>query len=319
MGLFKKDRKESAASAASAPMFCGGCGGPTPPGTKFCGACGRPVSSSPQQVAAAATPPATPVAAPPLPASPPAIPPPFVAPPGPPAGPAPVAYPPSSPAGPGNQTMMWGDSPVPLASTPGVAAPASGSPTPFPAQFPGSVESVTPPAAAPQPVAPPKPVYQPLTSVEPVAPAPVADPVVELTSAPPVAPAERDPAPIKDDEPDVSLWATVMEEPEEPVKVLLDATLERHDGTLVDIRLTETDNRFVVGRSKSVTGISTDDVRASREHFEIFMNETTPVLRDLDSSNGTFLNGQRVTADSVLKNGDVIEFGRSRLVFRSGN
>jgi len=40
-------------------------------------------------------------------------------------------------------------------------------------------------------------------------------------------------------------------------------------------------------------------------------------IRDLGSRNGTFVNGQRILTDQVLKHGDEIRLGKSRLVFRS--
>jgi DNA-binding CsgD family transcriptional regulator len=41
------------------------------------------------------------------------------------------------------------------------------------------------------------------------------------------------------------------------------------------------------------------------------------VLRDLGSTNGTYLNGKRVLADTALRAGDEILVGETRLVYRS--
>lgn len=38
-------------------------------------------------------------------------------------------------------------------------------------------------------------------------------------------------------------------------------------------------------------------------------------IRDLGSRNGTYLNGERITAERVLRSGDEVRLGRSRLLF----
>jgi len=38
-------------------------------------------------------------------------------------------------------------------------------------------------------------------------------------------------------------------------------------------------------------------------------------IRDLGSRNGTFLNGERITAERVLRTGDEVRVGKSRLIF----
>jgi len=51
------------------------------------------------------------------------------------------------------------------------------------------------------------------------------------------------------------------------------------------------------------------DLEVSSRHAAIVRKTEGFVLQDLGSRNGTFLNGQRITADTVLKSGDVIGFG----------
>jgi hypothetical protein len=58
------------------------------------------------------------------------------------------------------------------------------------------------------------------------------------------------------------------------------------------------------------------DVHCSRRHIEIRSIGDRYVLRDLDSTNGVLLNGQRVVADCQLREGDVIELGMTRLCFQ---
>jgi hypothetical protein len=64
-------------------------------------------------------------------------------------------------------------------------------------------------------------------------------------------------------------------------------------------------------------GVVLDDRHCSRRHLEIRRKGDVCVLRDLDSTNGVLLNGQHVVADCQLREGDVIELGRTRLRFQS--
>jgi pSer/pThr/pTyr-binding forkhead associated (FHA) protein len=59
-----------------------------------------------------------------------------------------------------------------------------------------------------------------------------------------------------------------------------------------------------------------EDPGASRNHCEIVLG--TPVLvRDLNSTNGTFVNGQKISQVEVA-DGTAIMIGSTQLVFRSG-
>ncbi len=61
----------------------------------------------------------------------------------------------------------------------------------------------------------------------------------------------------------------------------------------------------VIGRSEDCH-VVVDDRQASRHHARITQTEDGYVLEDLDSKNGTFLNGQLLTVPAVLKDGDEI-------------
>lgn len=87
--------------------------------------------------------------------------------------------------------------------------------------------------------------------------------------------------------------------------------------------------RSVVGRFELATaGVATigrdetcaivvADVLASRVHAQVEVTADGPVLTDLSSSNGTFLNGRRV-AQVWLADGDVVTIGNTDLVVREG-
>ena len=81
---------------------------------------------------------------------------------------------------------------------------------------------------------------------------------------------------------------------------------------------------FALTRAVTVFGrdddcdVVLDDVHCSRRHLEIHNSGDVCVLRDLESTNGVLLNGQRVVADCQLREGDIVELGMTRLRFHSG-
>ena len=52
------------------------------------------------------------------------------------------------------------------------------------------------------------------------------------------------------------------------------------------------------------------DLDVSSRHATVLLQDEMFILRDLGSTNGTFVNGKRLTSDHVLANGDEIQFGR---------
>ena len=72
--------------------------------------------------------------------------------------------------------------------------------------------------------------------------------------------------------------------------------------------------RTSVGRSRDNT-IRLVDERASRHHARIDLQQGAFVIRDLESANGTFVNGQRIQRHK-LRSGDEIRIGDTHLIFR---
>jgi hypothetical protein len=70
---------------------------------------------------------------------------------------------------------------------------------------------------------------------------------------------------------------------------------------------------FLIGRNPEAHLCLPEDRFFSRNHCLLEMNPPHSFLRDLNSTNGTFLNGQRVK-DAHLKNGDRIQCGETILV-----
>lgn len=62
---------------------------------------------------------------------------------------------------------------------------------------------------------------------------------------------------------------------------------------------------------EAINEIVINDPEVSRRHARISMRQGGYVVEDLGSTNGTFLNGRRVTAPTPLYQGDTLELGPS--------
>ncbi len=58
-----------------------------------------------------------------------------------------------------------------------------------------------------------------------------------------------------------------------------------------------------------------DDITVSRRHAEIVRTSSGYTVRDAGSLNGTYLNRERIDAETPLANGDELQIGKFRLVF----
>lgn len=67
-------------------------------------------------------------------------------------------------------------------------------------------------------------------------------------------------------------------------------------------------DQIVIGRDSS-SGIAINDAEVSRKHARLNFNGGKYVIEDLGSTNGTFVNGQRLVSAVVLKSGDVVSLG----------
>lgn len=71
---------------------------------------------------------------------------------------------------------------------------------------------------------------------------------------------------------------------------------------------------MVVGRG-STCQLTIDDPMLSRRHLRIDLTGPQPILEDLQSRNGTQLNGRPVLGRAALRDGDRIRIGTQELVF----
>lgn len=75
---------------------------------------------------------------------------------------------------------------------------------------------------------------------------------------------------------------------------------------------------FSIGRDKS-NQLIIGDPKVSRFHAVVSFRDGEAYIKDSKSSNGTFVNGERVNPDRAtkLKNGDKIKVGTTVIVFYS--
>jgi FHA domain-containing protein/uncharacterized protein DUF1707 len=75
--------------------------------------------------------------------------------------------------------------------------------------------------------------------------------------------------------------------------------------------LVPSEGSVVIGRSRGCGCVITDDT-VSRRHAKLTRTTTGWTLRDLASSNGTYVNGARITDTASVRPGDEVGFGLAR-------
>ncbi len=75
------------------------------------------------------------------------------------------------------------------------------------------------------------------------------------------------------------------------------------------------DNDVVFGRAADSDVPLTSDATVSGRHARVFRRDGSPYLEDLGSTNGTFVNGQPLAAERLLRPGDVVAVGSTELVY----
>lgn len=140
------------------------------------------------------------------------------------------------------------------------------------------------PVSAPQPAAVPAPVVPP--------PAPPA------VTAPPVVPAALPPEP-----PPVAKPALVVSDPGQS---------DLAAGQVIELTAAVT-----IGRAED-NGVVINDKFCSTHHALIFLQAGQRLLRDRNSTNGTYHNGSKVERDVMLAEGDKVGVGSVVFTYRAG-
>ena len=77
----------------------------------------------------------------------------------------------------------------------------------------------------------------------------------------------------------------------------------------------EVQDVVVLGRSEEAD-VLLDDPYASDFHMRLVAQESGIVLHDLGTTNGTYVNGRRVTAPTTLRRGDNVQVGKTIMEVR---
>jgi serine/threonine protein kinase len=97
--------------------------------------------------------------------------------------------------------------------------------------------------------------------------------------------------------------------PESTDYLRLRVTAGNASGSEIQIR-----DELVIGRQASEEGQLGQDAEISREHARIGRSGDHFVIEDMESTNGTFVNGRRITKPEILSPGDRIQVGATTLV-----
>src|SRR5437867_3410746 len=73
---------------------------------------------------------------------------------------------------------------------------------------------------------------------------------------------------------------------------------------------------LAVGRLSSCE-LPIDEPQASRRHFEVSRREGAVWVKDLGSTNGTFLNDERLEGEAKLRDGDRLRVGATVVAFEA--
>ena len=79
-----------------------------------------------------------------------------------------------------------------------------------------------------------------------------------------------------------------------------------------------TKHQIIIGRDQDMADLVLSDRQVSRRHARISWKAIEFVIEDLDSSNGTSLNGELLTKPHLLRSGDRISIGETGILFKSG-
>ena len=91
------------------------------------------------------------------------------------------------------------------------------------------------------------------------------------------------------------------------------ASLEVIEGPAAGAKISMEDGSFTIGRSETGEGKLGDDGELSRRHARIVRSDGGLQIEDLGSTNGTFVNGQRISAPTGLRPGDLIGVGTTKI------
>jgi serine/threonine-protein kinase len=170
-----------------------------------------------------------------------------------------------------------------------------GEPAPAPAPPPPPPVGVPVPAATAPPPPPPAPGPPPLPDPAPPPGASDPTPAPRARVSPPNAPTDAPP-------------------PHTPKRTPKSIALRVMEGPAAGSVLTVADEELLIGRQAPGAGKLGNDIEISRRHARVSRESTGDFLiEDLGSTNGTYVNGERIAGAHVLQAGDELEMGDTKL------
>jgi hypothetical protein len=107
--------------------------------------------------------------------------------------------------------------------------------------------------------------------------------------------------------------AALQTPPPRRARLRVIASPELPEGTEIDVG-----RDLVAGRDEALDIPLGADGYASGRHARFAHGQDGDVVEDLSSTNGTFVNGDRVSGRRVLRAGDVVTIGQTQLEYRAG-
>ena len=104
------------------------------------------------------------------------------------------------------------------------------------------------------------------------------------------------------------LMRRAPKEPERPTRTLRLKMVEPASGATFPLG-----EEVTIGRAPGCSVPLSDDTFASQLHARIYVREGQPFVEDLGSTNGTFLNRDRLTTTMPLRKGDRLQVGQTVL------
>ena len=75
----------------------------------------------------------------------------------------------------------------------------------------------------------------------------------------------------------------------------------------------------LLGRDPSAAAVLEGDGFVSARHAMVRVRAGAPTISDLGSTNGTFVNGLRIAAETPLRAGDQVAVGSTKMIYQAGD
>ena len=98
---------------------------------------------------------------------------------------------------------------------------------------------------------------------------------------------------------------------------MADSSLVIHQGSAAGSEH-PVDGELILGREQGSADLVLDDPGVSRRHARVLPENGGVIVEDLGSSNGTYVNGQRISGPVEVAAGDEVQLGATRLGVQGG-